>query len=314
MIKFLSLNLLNYLAPPYAAYEFDNILEASQWQQKQAWLSRLIKQADADVMAFQEVFSADALAEQCKALGYPYFLATTSQLDAGSYVYRKPGLALASRFPLRQVSLYQAASAEKFSRQPLVARVKLPQLGWVKVYVLHLKSKRPILDEAATQPPGDIEQYLGRWQADKLRTQEVSSLMEDILLCRKHKLEAVMVMGDFNDDLSKGALSHIFDPPQPSQDPIEQAWRLHDGYLLSPQQSARPASHYWGGEGSVLDYILLSGEFANDYQQQVAEVIAYRCFDRHLTHADYAIDSQASDHAAVMVEIKAWFADAANAE
>ncbi len=307
MIKLLSLNLLNYLAPPFAAYEFDNILDAQQWQQKQAWLSRLIKQADADVMAFQEVFSADALAEQCQVLGYPYFLATASQLDTSSYVYRKPGLALASRYPLRQVALYHAASAEKFSRQPLVARVKLPQLGWMKAYVLHLKSKRPILDEAATQAPSDIEQYLGRWQADNLRAQEVSCLMEDILLCRKHKLEALMVMGDFNDDLSKGALKHIFDPPQPNQEPIEQAWRLHDAYLLNPNQASRPASHYWGTQGSVIDYILLSGEFANDYQQQVAEVVAYRCFDRHLTHADYALDSQASDHAAIMVEIKAWF-------
>ncbi|WP_427979345.1 endonuclease/exonuclease/phosphatase family protein [Agarivorans sp.] len=314
MIKFLSLNLLNYLAPPYAAYEFDNILDAKQWQQKQAWLGRLIKQADADVMAFQEVFSAAALAEQCRALGYRYFLATASQLDAGSHVYRKPGLALASRYPLRQVALYHPASGEKFSRQPLVAKVKLPQLGWIKIYVLHLKSKRPILDEAANQPPGDIEQYLGRWQADKLRTQEVSCLMEDILLCRNHKLEAVMVMGDFNDDLSQGALQHIFDPPLPSLEPIEQAWRLHDAYLLSPNNEARPATHYWGGEGSVIDYILLSGEFSNDYQQQVAEVLAYRCFDRHLTHADYATDSQASDHAAVMVEIKAWFDDSGDAQ
>ncbi|GDY25019.1 endonuclease [Agarivorans sp. Toyoura001] len=297
--------MLNYLAPPYAAYEFDNILDAKQWQAKQAWLSRMVNQAQADVMAFQEVFSAEALAEQCKALGYPYFLATPSALDESSYVYRKPGLALASKYPLRSGSLYNSGNIDLFSRQPLVAKVKLGSLGWVKCYVVHLKSKRPMLDEDIQGKPSDIDEYMGRWQSDNLRNQEVTLLMQDILSCRKYKLEPLMIMGDFNDDLSKGALAHLFDEPQPHHDDVEQAWRLHDAYCLSSSATPRPATHYYGGQANVLDYIILSGEFSADYQQQMAEVSAYHCFDRHLTHADFSIDSQASDHAAVMIELNA---------
>ncbi|MEE1673797.1 endonuclease/exonuclease/phosphatase family protein [Agarivorans aestuarii] len=281
-------------------------MDLQQWQQKQAWLSSLISLADADVMAFQEVFSAEELAEQCKSLGYPYFLSTPSSLDESSYVYRKPGLALASKYPLRSGALYNPAHLDIFSRAPLVAKVKLPEIGWIKIYVAHLKSKRPILDEDLVGEPSDIDEYMGRWQSDTLRAKEVSLLMQDILSCRKHTLEAVMVMGDFNDDISQGALSHIFDLPLARHDEIEQAWRMHDSFALSQTNQLRAPTHYWGGQGSVLDYILLSGEFSNDYQQQMAEVVAYHCFDRHLTHADYAIDSQASDHAAVMVELKAW--------
>ncbi|GAD00662.1 endonuclease/exonuclease/phosphatase family protein [Agarivorans albus] len=299
------MNLLNYLAPPYAAYEFDNILDSQQWQQKQAWLSRIIALADADVMAFQEVFSAEALAEQCKSLGYPHFLSTPSSLDESSYVYRKPGLALASKYPLRSGSLYNPNHLNTFSRAPLIAKVKLPEVGWIKAYVVHLKSKRPILDEDLVGEPSDIDEYMGRWQSDTLRAQEVSLLMQDILSCRKNKLEAVMMLGDFNDDLSQGALSHVFDLPLVQHDEIEQHWRMHDSFTLSQTDQPRSATHYWGGQGSVLDYILLSGEFSPDYQQQLAEVVAYRCFDRHLTHADYSVDSQASDHAAVMIELSA---------
>ncbi|WP_432451992.1 endonuclease/exonuclease/phosphatase family protein [Agarivorans sp. QJM3NY_29] len=291
------------MAPPYAAYEFDNILDSQQWQQKQAWLMGLIHQAQPDVMAFQEVFSAEALALQCQQLGYPYFLATASVLDETSYVYRKPGLALASKYPLRQVSLYQSARSEQFSRQPLVARIKLPGIAWVKCYVLHLKSKRPMLDDLP-EPISDIDEYLGRWKADNLRAKEVRLLLQDIVACRRHKVEPVIIMGDFNDDLSAGALAHIFDCPQPHNVGVENTWRLHDGFALSLQTDLRPATHYWGGQGSVLDYILLSAEFAPDYQQQMAEVVRYQCFDRHLTHADFSIDSQASDHAAVMLELR----------
>ncbi|MGY5450411.1 endonuclease/exonuclease/phosphatase family protein [Agarivorans sp. MS3-6] len=296
--------MLNYLAPPFAAYEFDNILDAHQWQQKQDWLARMVNQAQPDVMAFQEVFSADALAAQCKSLGYPHFLASSSQLDEDSYVYHKPGQALASKYPLRTASLFNATMADEFSRAPLIAKVKLPGFAWVRIYVVHLKSKRPILDESIVGQPSDIDEYLGRWQSDNLRTHEIALLMKDILSCRRSQLEPVIIAGDFNDDVSQGALAHIFDVPQPHHSEIESCWRIHDAYILSKQQSPRAATHYWGGQGNILDYILLSGEFSDDYEQQMAEVVNYQCFDRHLTHADYAIDSQASDHAAVMVELR----------
>lgn len=292
----MTLNLLNYTAPPYAAYDCYNILDDEQWQQKQAWLSRLVLEAQADVMAFQEVFSAQALAEQCKALGYPYFLATPSELDDSAYIYLKPGLALASKYPLQQKALFADTHSQVFSRQPLLACIETPDLGPLKLYVLHLKSKRPILDEKLDLV-SEIDEQIGRWQADQLRAKELRALSLDI----KQKQQAMIVLGDFNDDVSQMEHVPFFENMNEQQgNPV---WRLYDAYELAPKDSARCATHYYGAQSNVIDFIFLSAEFSPDCEAQVAEVKAYHCFNRHLTHADFSIDSQASDHAAVMVEL-----------
>ncbi|MCG6442078.1 endonuclease/exonuclease/phosphatase family protein, partial [Vibrio parahaemolyticus] len=56
-VRFATANLFNYLAPPNAFYEFNNIYEQTQWQKKQRWLSQKLTALNADVIGFQEVFS-----------------------------------------------------------------------------------------------------------------------------------------------------------------------------------------------------------------------------------------------------------------
>lgn len=58
-LRFSSLNLQNFAAPPLASYEFDNIYSQAQWQQKTSWLRRTIAAAAPDVLLLQEVFSVD---------------------------------------------------------------------------------------------------------------------------------------------------------------------------------------------------------------------------------------------------------------
>lgn len=302
MIRLLTLNLLNYVAPPYAAYEFENILEPEQWQKKQSWLKNTLQQANADIVAMQEVFSGPDLKQLCHQLGYPYFAFTPSFLEPESHVYHKPGLAIASKHPLTQRNIDES-HATVFSRTPLLCEITLPHIGTTQVYCVHLKSKRPLLTPEQEVAPKELDCYLGRWASDNLRHQEMATLMADICLRRAQNKLPVVIMGDFNDDLSKGVLPLTFYTPEPNRQDSERHWRLHDAFNLSLSNTDRPPSHYYGGQGNVLDYILLSAEFSPDYDQQIASVDQYFCFDRHLTHANYATDSQASDHAAVMVSI-----------
>lgn len=102
-VRFATANLLNYLAPPNAFYEFNNIYEATQWQQKQRWLNHKLIELNADVIGFQEIFSADALREQMHDLGYPYFEVIDTPQVSDDYIYSSPVVGIASRYPLSDV-------------------------------------------------------------------------------------------------------------------------------------------------------------------------------------------------------------------
>ncbi|MFO6425081.1 endonuclease/exonuclease/phosphatase family protein [Motilimonas sp. KMU-193] len=302
-LTLMTLNLFNFVAPPCAAYEIDNILDAQQWQSKQAWITEVIQAAQPDVVGFQEVFSATELAQLCSELGYPYFLFTPASGDLSSHVFDKPGLALASKYPLDKKSLHTNIPANVFSREPLIAELTVAGFGALRLYVVHLKSKRALLARDYAAQASELEHYMGRWASDQLRGQEMSLLMQDILLHRQQQKQGVVVFGDFNDDLSQGALPLAFIKPMPKVAGSEQDWSMHDSYTLYATTDERRPTHYYGVHGRILDYILLSGEFAPNYSQQIGLVTGYQCLDRHLTHADFAKHNQASDHAAVVVKL-----------
>lgn len=302
-LTLMTLNLLNYVAPPDAAYEIDNILTAQQWQQKQRWIAETMAEANADVIGFQEVFSANALGTLCAEQGYPYFLSTLAQQTPDSHVFIKPGLALASKYPLDTKSLHADLPDDIFSREPLVAEINVAGFGPLRLYVVHLKSKRALLARDYVAKATELEHYMGRWASEQLRTQEMSLLMQDILLQRQQHKQGVIVFGDFNDDLSQGGLPLAFAAPTPKANDAEQTWSMHDSYNLFATTDERRPTHYYGVYGRILDYILLSGEFASNYSQQIGLVTGYQCLDSHLTHANFAEHSQASDHAAVVVKL-----------
>lgn len=302
-LTLMTLNLLNFVAPPNAAYEIDNILSAQQWQKKQDWIAQTLSDAKADVIGFQEVFSAAELASVCAEQGYGHFISTLPEQTSDSHVFIKPGLALASKYPLDTKSLHDDLAAHLFSREPLIAQVSVPGFGALRLYVVHLKSKRALLDRDTAAQASELEHYMGRWASDQLRSQEMSLLMQDILLQRQQVKQGVVVFGDFNDDLSQGALPLAFATPSPKAIDSENTWSMHDSYSLFATTDERRPTHYYGVYGRILDYILLSGEFASNYGQQIGLVTGYECLDQHLTHADFAEHSQASDHAAVVVKL-----------
>ncbi|MCG6210833.1 endonuclease/exonuclease/phosphatase family protein [Vibrio furnissii] len=311
-VRFATANLFNYLAPPNAFYEFNNIYEQTQWQQKQRWLSQRLTALNADVIGFQEVFSPHALRDQVAALGYPYFEVIDTPHVSDDYIYSSPVVGIASRFPLSEVAAVEASlDGFHFHRKPLRATLNHPALGQVDVYVVHFKSQRPMLHEPISDTLVDAwqQELQGRWQSAMQRGQEAHLLHQAIVQRKQQRQHPVVLMGDFNQVLSSmefAALraTHRFRQPETCRPLIP--YHLLDSWTLFSHSGdeQRQPTHYTGAAGQVLDYILLSSEFSRDADYPIALVSDYHVEDQHLINPHFDTDRFASDHALVSVTVE----------
>ncbi|WP_226410972.1 endonuclease/exonuclease/phosphatase family protein [Shewanella glacialimarina] len=351
-----SINLFNFIAPPNAYYDFENIYSTEQWRKKCAWISDFIQQNQPDIIGFQEVFSPDALKALCHQLGYDYFAVLDEPEVQSDYVYRHPVVALASRYPITEMANVEADQAAcqalglsqfNFSRLPLRATVELPQFGPCDCYVIHLKSKRSgfdkddLADSGASGAADFISrQVLGRWASSIQRGNEATFLCHQMLIRKHQKHTPFVLMGDFNDKLHSDLLAAFHQSLRVYRNDIDDKklaglseqqllaelnqFRIYDSYELFKATTksnaslaldefesvkdtdiqlpiSRPATHYYGSEGSVLDYILVSSEFDPKQLKNLAHIEQYQTFDRHLVRPDYERDSDSTDHAPVMM-------------
>lgn len=342
--KVASINLFNYLSPPNAYYDFENIYSQEQWQKKQLWFGELLKEQQPDIVGFQEVFSINDLKLLCESLGYKYFAVIDEPNIENDFIYSSPVVAIASKFPImntqsvtvsNELAVIMGLQNFDFSRKVLRATIELPTIGLCDCYAVHLKSKRADLpcDQGnlaglSTSAALLAKQALGRWQSDMQRGSEVSLLFHAMLQRRDNTNNAMMLMGDFNDTLDSAILNalnvqrsdiHNADIkmtdlsrlPDYAIDKSFSYYQLCDAYALyiksqnkTSSSQVRSPSHYFGTKGSVLDYILLSNEFNTDNSASLAEVSSYITYDRHLINPEYDIDSHSTDHAPVIASIK----------
>lgn len=295
MFCFATLNLLNFTEPPAASYEWENIYTAAQWQCKTRWLVQLLQRVQPDVLAVQELFSIDALAQLVAPLGYQVGVACAPLLQ-DQHVFQQPVVALLSRHPISEIGALQADPAAvaalglndfAFSRPPLAATVHLAGFGPLRVVVVHLKSQRPT--ELA-------DPLLARWQAQQQRALEAVLLRQ--LLPATAAGRPLLLAGDLNDELSSALLQPLL-ALDPQQKPL---FFLQDSASLAPA-GPRPPTHYYGASGKVLDYLLLSADFDPRHHHSLAEVTAYQVWDRHLVRPDFAMDGYSSDHALVQIRL-----------
>ncbi|MGX9460038.1 endonuclease/exonuclease/phosphatase family protein [Shewanella sp. A14] len=352
-----SINLFNFIEPPHAFYDFENIYSDKQWQKKCAWLSDFIHQNQPDVIGFQEVFSPDALAKLTKSVGYEYFAVLDLPEVISDYVYRSPVVAIASKYPIidsanvipdpQWVNLLGLAESFYFSRKPLRATILFPIFGPCDCYVIHLKSKRSGVSRDDISHSGlhggadfVARQVLGRWASSLQRGSEAALLCHQMLMRRQQSQQPFMLMGDFNDTMGSEILAAFNNQLRVFRSDIEdpclaklgetslmaelQQSSLFDSYELfiaatkrnatlaedefesgsvidNEPHTVRQPTHYYGNSGSVLDYILVSSEFNPTQQQNLAHIVDYQTFDRHLVRPDYERDSDSTDHAPVMM-------------
>ncbi|CAH0528890.1 endonuclease/exonuclease/phosphatase family protein [Vibrio hippocampi] len=308
-VTFATANLFNFVEPPGAYYDFENIYEREAWQHKCHWTQNQLSQLNADVVGLQEVFSIDAARDMMCALGYRYFATVDEPHVADEYIYSKPVVAIASKYPISECKAVTPLSAielayevdlPSFSRPPICATVLVPDIGHLTVYVCHLKSQRATegRDSAVSMP------LVGRWLSSQQRGWEAVMLYQFMANEYDQQPVPTVLLGDMNQSLTSDITSQLTSNAVQQQGArfcLKDSWEL----LKQPiADSNRPATHYHFAQGNVLDYILLSPEFHPDLPYSMADVTAYTTLDQHLINPKFATDRQASDHAFVSVTVE----------
>ena len=331
-LKIATFNLLNYLEPPFACYEFERIYSAQQWQKKQAWIKNYLTEFKPDVIGFQEVFSPESLQSLVKESGYDFFSVIDECDIVDDFICSSPVVAIASRYPITAVSAveHDADLATKmglaedfsFSRQILRATVDLPHIGECDCYVVHFKSKRARLEHIEDEHLSGEENIVeslkanvaGGWASSIQRGSEASLLMVEMVKRKVETDNPMVLMGDFNNNLQDGILSQLLTNnlrfvSQVDKDNflekycLQDAWDLFaDGDSYAGQQ--RKATHYFGETNSVLDYILVSCEFDAKYNKSTFSVSDCETYDRHLINPIYERDGESTDHGIVLVTLQ----------
>lgn len=228
-------NLFNYLEPPNAYYDFEKIYTAEQWGRKQRWIVDYLNEYAPDVVGFQEVFSIESLKALMALQGYAHFAVVDTPEVVDDFIFKRPVVAIASKFEIVEVAAVKHSNALAselglcsdftFSRKVLRATISLPHVGNTDCYVVHFKSKRPLLepdentkslattDNELSPEKSIIEAFkanvAGSWGSTIQRGSEATLLMIEMIARREDTQYPMVLMGDFNNDLADGVLSHL---------------------------------------------------------------------------------------------------------
>ncbi len=277
------------------------------------------------------------------AQGYQYFAVVEQPEVVDDFIYQHPVVAIASRYPIVEVNAVKPdadlaitlglADDFAFRRSALRATIAIPHIGNTDCYVVHLKSKRSMIEfdernKAYSAEKNIIEQLkaqvAGSWGSTVQRGSEATLLMIDMIARREATAQPMILMGDFNNCLTDGVLSHLLTNnlrfvSSIDHDAYLAKYCLHDAWDLfqtaltnetpkavtshQEEKIVRSPTHYFGGGSSVLDYILLSCEFDASYHDSFYQVSAYETYDRHLINPIFERDGESTDHGIVLVTL-----------
>ncbi len=278
--------------------------------------------------------------------GYCYFEVVDQPQIIDGFIYKSPVVAIASRYPIVDINavkpnieLAQTLGLSEdfsFSRKVLRATIEVPHIGHTDCYVVHFKSKRSMIEldekQATWSPEKAIIENLkasvsGSWGSTIQRGSEATLLMMDMIERREETAFPMVLMGDFNNTLTDGVLSHLLTNTLRFVSSIDRdaylakyclsdAWDLFEKALanetnavkgssqtLTEGKRSRKPTHYFGATSSVLDYILLSCEFDASYHESLYQVSAYNTYDQQLINPIFDLDGESTDHGIVLITL-----------
>jgi hypothetical protein len=283
--------------------------------------------------------------------GYPYFAVVDQPQIIDDFIYKRPVVAIASRYPIVDIhavepnielaAIIGLSDNFSFSRKILRATVDIPHMGHCDCYVVHFKSKRSMieLDEKNQKlsPEKTIIESLkanvaGGWGSTIKRGSEATLLMIDMIERRETTGYPMVLMGDFNNTLTDGVLSHLTTNTLRFVSAIDRdaylakyclndAWDLFQAVRSNERTEdndeseeanleqthailqTRTPTHYFGAGSSVLDYILFSCEFDASYHDSLYQVSDYHTYDRHLINPIFDRDGESTDHGIVLITL-----------
>jgi endonuclease/exonuclease/phosphatase family metal-dependent hydrolase len=312
-------NLYN-LALPDRPY-YDRRYSTEDYNKKIEWSAEQLRRMDADIVGFQEVFHTEALQQLLTVCGRYH---DAPVLVAGG-TGEGPSVGLVSRFPVITHEIIpnfpEPARLEiddlkipltQFSRPVLKVRVEIAPDLKATFFVVHLKSKRPLVKEEV-DPHDPTERALGHARSLMVRSAEAAALRYLLVEELHGTNQPVVVMGDFND--SDGAVtSRIISGSPPWRSlPREQKRQVWDVLLynvkeIQARQSYRDVyyTHLHNGHHESLDHIMVSQEFVRENPNRLGQVEYVANLNDHLiddTLSDDRLPKWQTDHGQVVVTI-----------
>ncbi|MEZ5649222.1 MAG: endonuclease/exonuclease/phosphatase family protein [Burkholderiaceae bacterium] len=320
-----SLNLLNFQLPDRPIYGSPGYSQDG-YRRKLAWTAGLLDAMSCDLVAVQEVFAEAALIEcvnRTHTLRRATYAAAPHADDPANDL---PRVGLISRLPVHGVESVRRMPAPapimlpgapelglpdypftEFSRPVLRASIDLGGNGGpvARVYVIHLKSRRPKRIERDDGVGEDFDdpaiEARGHLRALMIRAAEASALRQLLLQDLLHTTTPVIVMGDFNDH-ANAMTTEMITGRHLVRRLARRDHQLWHAVALQRPGSAMQSVGYTkihAGEPDSIDHVLLSEEFLRGGKNAIGEVLRVDYFNDHLNDAD----PLRSDHGAIRVEL-----------
>lgn len=312
-----------YEQPPYSSEEFE---------QKTQWIGNQLDRMAVDMVGFQEVFHegalAAALSHSNRFQGIDPIVLGANEIEVPA---QTPVVAFASRFPTTSSVLTEDFDAgavihledgnggdvtvpvSSFSRPVLKVEVEIPGGFALTVFVVHLKSKRPIyLDGESGSNP--LHRTLGAARALVKRAAEAAALRSLLISEMQGTTTPVVVLGDVN-DATLAVTTQMIAGEKPyyrySTNQKEPYWDvlLYSAQEIQSRRSTRDTyfTYIYNGFYEALDQILVSEELYALNPDRVAEVDYVQVFNDHIIDEAQSWDDiprTVSDHGQVAARIR----------
>ncbi len=315
-IRFATFNVCNLAPPGVTFYENLPPYTPETYEAKLDWLARKVDEIDADVIAFQEIFSQSCL-RTVLARTRNYREALHAGFDPDPAIAPlTPSVALVSRLPFasppaaieRLPPALLAGPARldrpltRFTRPLLHARVLAAPGVAVDVLAVHLKSKRPdFLDGEDESDPALSD--LATLRSLYRRGTEAAGLRRvvDELMAASAGAPLV-VMGDFNDTADAVTTQLVKGSGRPRDEDDSFGMRLFDSYRIQARRDfSRDVgySHMHEGVFNTIDHVLVSSALHPEWPDAAGAVQEVFYLNDHVQHNL----PHASDHGAVLVHV-----------
>ena len=316
-----SFNLNNLILPDREFYQGEAYSQAS-YLKKLAWIGAQLDRMRVDIVGFQEVFHRGALKEALHRSEYHQ----QHEIVMAEGFGRGPGLALATRFPVVGQRVYDEFSPEgilelegaeipirRFSHPVLAVDLALTEAIHCTVFVVHLKSKRPMMAEGADRSD-PIEIAKGHARSLIRRAAEATALRVLLMEVLRDRHYPVIVMGDVNDNHTAVTTQIVAGTPPWERWPYRKKAPVWDVLLYQVkdiQARLGYGDHYYthihNGHYDSLDHIMVSEEFSAQNRDRIGQVTYVSVFNDHIfdqTLLEDNIEPWQSDHGQVVATIE----------
>lgn len=317
--KIASFNLLNLVSAGkkyYGRREYST----SDYNKKVSWIGGQLRRMEADIVGFQEIFHEEALREAiAKDNAY-----RNAEIIVANATGDRPVVGLVSKYKVIKYEVIEQfkeildidglqVPIKSFSRPVLRALIEMPNGLQLTVYVVHLKSKRPMIPEGVDRFD-PIEKAKGQARSLIRRAAEATALRDLLLEELKDRDHPVVLLGDVNDSGLAVTTRIISGDPPFRNMPEEVRKELWDILLYHVKDiQARMSfqdfyySHIHNGHYEALDHIMVSQELVAQNPRHVGKVGFVSVFNDHLideTLSDERVELWQSDHAQVVASIE----------